>query len=71
LRNLGERQDFVTQTPNFCNRWSDDPNPESSPQAPLGIDRFHRSEEEYARSTGARFRSSSDAGELAQQGGSP
>ena len=36
----------------------------------LGIDRFHPSEEEYARSTGARFRSSSDAGELQQQGGS-
>jgi hypothetical protein len=47
-----------------------DPNPEGGAQVRLGIDRFHRSEEEYARSTGARFRSSSDAGELQHQGGS-
>jgi hypothetical protein len=31
---------------------SDGPNAESSTQALLGIDRFHRSEEEYARLTG-------------------
>jgi hypothetical protein len=49
---------------------NDDPNPEGSAQVRLGIDRFHPSEEEYARWTGARFRSFSDAGELQQQGGS-
>jgi predicted enzyme related to lactoylglutathione lyase len=43
---------------------SDDPNPEGRVQASLGIDRSHRSEQEYARSTGARSRSSFDAGEL-------
>jgi hypothetical protein len=48
----------------FVSCLSDDPNPEGGAQVRLGIDRFHRSEEEYARSTGARFRSSSDAGEL-------
>jgi uncharacterized protein len=46
---------------------SDDPNPEDGAQVRLGIDRFHCSEEEYARSTGARFRSSSDAGELSNK----
>ena len=54
----------------FVPRSNDDPNPEGSAQVRLRIDRFHPSEEEYARWTGARFRSSSDAGELQHQGGS-